>query len=185
MNIIQAIRKSASAIVFVAIVVGFFWLMQKKVSDNLLYCSLVSICVAFILTYFQSNFVAETIEQSETAMNSKNEVKGLRAQQKRLEEKIQKLTEELEVANSKLNTEISEKPLDQRQLQQQLKNLNCLYALSKIVNRQGSSLEQIFQETVNLIRQTYRYSESTFVRLIFDGVRIKQKIFKKVSQAAM
>ncbi len=179
MNKMQTFKKSASAMLFIAMVIGVFWLMQKKVTDNIMYCTLISIMVAIALTYFQSKFIADALEQSEFATKAKIEVKGLRAHQKRLEEKVLKLTSELEAANSKLKSEIAEKPLDQRQLQQRLKNLNCLYALSKIVNRQGTSLEQIFQETVNLIRQTYRYPESTYVRLMFDGIRYQTEDFEK------
>ncbi|MBN2589079.1 MAG: PAS domain S-box protein [Sedimentisphaerales bacterium] len=179
MRIIQTIKKSAALIIFVAMVIGVFWLMQKKVTDNIMYCTLISILVAIALTFFQSKFIADAIEQSESVNKTKIEVKGLRAQKKRLEEKVHNLTAELKAANLKLKTEISEKPLDQRQLQQRLKNLNCLYALSKIVNRQETPLEQIFQETVNLIRQTYRYPESTCIRLIFDGIRYQTEDFEK------
>lgn len=179
MNTYKAVKKSASAAVFVAVVIGVFWLMQKKVTGNLTYCTLISIMVALALTYFQSKFMANALERSESIKNAKIEAKGLRARHKRLEEKVQKLTVELEAANSKLKTELAEKPLDQRQLQQRLKNLNCLYALSKIVNRQGTPLEHIFQETVNLIRQVYRYPESTCVRLTFDGVRYQTQDFQK------
>ncbi len=179
MSIYMAIKKSASAILFIAMVIGVFWMMQKKITDNIMYCTLISIMVAIALTYFQSKFIADTLERSESLKNAKIEAKGLRARYKRLEEKVQRLTAELEDANLKLKTEIADKPLDQRKLQQRLKNLNCLYALSKIVNRQGTSLEQIFQETVNLIRQTYRYPESACVRLTFDGIRYQTEDFQK------
>ncbi|MEJ2647848.1 MAG: PAS domain S-box protein [Sedimentisphaerales bacterium] len=179
MNARITIKKSASALVFISIVIGVFWLMQKKVTDNIMYCTLLSIMVAIALTFFQSKFIADAIERTESLKNAKIEARGLRARHKRLEEKVQKLTTELEAANLKLKMEIADKPLDQRQLQQRLKNLNCLYALSKIVNRQGASLEKVFRETVNLIRQVYRYPESTCVRLTFDGVRYQTEDFQK------
>ena len=135
MNLFTTAKKSASAILFIVIVIGVFWLMQKKVTDNLIYCTLISIMIAVALTFFQSKFIADALERTESLKNAKIEAKGLRARYKRLEEKVQKLTAELEAANLKLKTEIADKPLDQRQLQQRLKNLNCLYALSKIVNR--------------------------------------------------
>jgi PAS domain S-box-containing protein len=179
MNIYNAIKKSAALIIFIAMVIGVFWLMQKKVTDNIMYCTLISILVAIALTYFQSRFIADALERLETEKNAKIEINGLRANQKRLEEKVRKLTVELEAANIKLRTEIADKPIDQRKLQQRLKNLNCLYALSRIVNRQDTSLEKIFQETVDLIRQTYHYPESTCVRLTFYGVRYQTEDFQK------
>jgi PAS domain S-box-containing protein len=170
---------TTSTVVFVAIIVLVFWIMQKKLTNNITHCTLISIMVAIALTYFQSKFISDVLEQNEYIKNAKLEAKGLRARHKRLEEKVQKLTAELEAANLKLKTEIADRPPDQRQLQQHLKNLNCLYALSKIVNRQEIPLEQIFQETVYLIREAYRYPESTCVRLTFDGVRYKTDNFEK------
>ncbi len=168
-----------STLVFVGVIVLVFWLMQKKFTNNITHCTIISIMVAIALTYFQSKFISDILEQNEYVRNAKLEAKGLRARHKRLEEKVQKLTAELEAANLKLKTEIADRPPDQRQLQQHLKNLNCLYALSKIVNRQEIPLEQIFQETVHLIREAYRYPESTCVRLTFDGVRYKTDNFEK------
>ena len=170
---------TTSTVVFVAIIVLVFWIMQKKLTNNITHCTLISIMVAIALTYFQSKFISDVLEQNEYIKNAKLEARGLRAHHKRLQEKVKKLTTELEAANLKLKTEIADRPPDQRQLQQHLKNLNCLYALSKIVNRQEIPLEQIFQETVYLIRQAYRYPESTCVRLTFDGVRYKTDNFEK------
>jgi PAS domain S-box-containing protein len=179
MNTYAAFKKTASGAIFIAIVIGVFLLMQKKVTDNIMYCTLISIMAAIALTFFQNKFMADALEESESTKKAKIEARSLRASYKRLEEKVQKLTTELEAANLKLKTEIADKPLDQRQLQQRLKNLNCLYALSKIVNRQGTPLEKIFQETVNLIRQVYHYPESTCVRLTFDGLRYQTEDFQK------
>ena len=179
MEIKKAIKMATSTIVFVAVIVLVFWLMQKKLTNNIMHCTLISIMVAIALTYFQSKFISDVLQQNEYIRNAKLEAKGLRARHKRLEEKVRKLTTELEAANLKLKTEIADRPPDQRQLQQHLKNLNCLYALSKIVNRQEIPLEQIFQETVDLIRKAYRYPESMCVRLTFDGVRYKTDNFEK------
>jgi PAS domain S-box-containing protein len=179
MELKKTIKMTTSTIVFVAVIVLVFWMMQKKLTNNITHCTLISIMVAIALTYFQSKFISDVLEQNENIKNFKLEAKGLRARHKRLEEKVQKLTAELEAANLKLKTEIADRPPDQRQLQQHLKNLNCLYALSKIVNRQEIPLEQIFQETVHLIHKTYRYPESTCVRLTFDGVRYKTDNFEK------
>ncbi len=88
MSIIQTLKKSASLIVFVAMVIGVFWLMQKKVTDNIMYCTLISILVAIALTYFQSKFIADALEQSESAKKAKMEVKSLRSQQIRLRKKF-------------------------------------------------------------------------------------------------
>jgi len=93
--------------------------------------------------------------------------------------KVRKLSTELSAAKLKLEAEIANRPLDQRQLQQRLKHLNCLYGLSKIVNRQEIPLEQIFQETVSLIRDAYKYPNAMCLRINFDGIQYKTDNFKK------
>jgi len=179
MEIKNTTKMATSTVIFIVVIVGVFWIMQKKITSNITQCTIISIMVAVSLTYLQSKFISDVLAKTEYIKNAELEAKGLRARHKRLEEKVQKLTTELEAANSKLKAEIADRPLDQRQLQQHLKNLNCLYALSKIVNRQEIPLEQIFQETVYLIREAYRYPESTCVRLTFDGVRYKTDNFIK------
>ncbi len=175
----NTIKMTTSTIVFIVVIVGVFWITQKKITNNVMHSALIAVMAAAALTYFQNRYISDVLTQSEDVKNAKLEANGLRARHKRLEEKVQKLTAELEASNLKLKTEIADRPIDQRKLQQRLKHLNCLYALSKIVNRQEIPLEQIFQETVHLIRDAYRYPDSICVRLNFDGVRYKTDNFIK------
>ena len=179
MEIKNTMKMTTSTIVFIVVIVGVFWLTQEKITNNVMHSSLIALMAAAALTYFQNRYISDVLTQSEYVKNAKLEAKGLRARHKRLEEKVQRLTTELEAANLKLKTEIEDRPVDQRKLQQRLKHLNCLYALSKIVNRQEIPLDQIFQETVYLIRDAYRYPNSTCVRLNFDGLRYKTDNFEK------
>ncbi len=179
MEIKNTVKMTTSTIVFIVVIVGVFWLTQKTLTNNVMHCALIAVMAAVVLTYFQNKYISDVLTQSEYIKSTKLEAKGLRARHKRLEEKVQKLTAELEAANLKLKAEIDDRPIDQRKLQQRLKHLNCLYALSKIVNRQEIPLEQIFQETVYHIRDAYRYPNSTCVRLNFDGVRYKTDNFEK------
>jgi PAS domain S-box-containing protein len=187
MNIKSAIKKIVLAAIFVAIIAGVFWLAQKKITKDITHCALIAITAAAILTYIYNRYFYDTFT-SPKPVTPNHEAIGLRtrhrlleesARQKRLEEKVHKLTAELSAAKLKLEAEIANRPLDQRQLQQRLKHLNCLYGLSKIVNRQEIPLEQIFQETVSLIRDAYRYPNTMCVRINFDGIQYKTDNFKK------
>jgi PAS domain S-box-containing protein len=187
MNIKSAIKKIVLAAIFVAIIAGVFWLAQKKITKDITHCALIAITAAAILTYIYNRYFYDTFT-SPKPVTPNHEAVGLRtrhrlleesARQKRLEEKVHKLTAELSAAKLKLEAEIANRPLDQRQLQQRLKHLNCLYGLSKIVNRQEIPLEQIFQETVSLIRDAYRYPNTMCVRINFDGIQYKTDNFKK------
>jgi PAS domain S-box-containing protein len=188
MDIKSTIQKAVLAVAFVAIIAGVFWLAQKKVTTDIMHCALIAIMAAAVLTFFYNRYFYDTFTPSKPVSNPNDETIDLRmrhklleesARQKRLEEKVRKLDAELSAAKLKLEAEIANRPLDQRQLQQRLKHLNCLYGLSKIVNRQGIPLEQIFQETVHLIRDAYRYPNAMCVRINFDGIQYKTDNFEK------
>ena len=188
MDIKSTIKKAVLATIFVAIIAGVFWLAQRNVTKDITHCALIAIIAAAILTFVYNRYFYDTVTPSKPTKNANVEAVDLRARHKlleesarhkRLEEKIRKLNAELSGAKLKLEAEIANRPLDQRQLQQRLKHLNCLYGLSKIVNRQKISLEQIFQETVSLIRDAYKYPNAMCVRINFDGIQYKTDNFEK------
>jgi PAS domain S-box-containing protein len=188
MDIKSLIKKAVLAAIFVAIIAGVFWLAQRNVTKDITHCALIAIMAAAILTYVYNRYFYDTVTPSKPITNANVEAVDLRARHKlleesarhkRLEEKVRKLNAELSGTKLKLEAEIANRPLDQRQLQQRLKHLNCLYGLSKIVNRQKISLEQIFQETVSLIRDAYKYPNAMCVRINFDGIQYKTDNFKK------
>ena len=189
MDIKSLIKKTIIAAIFIAIVAGVFWLAQRYVTKDLPRCAFITITAAALLTYIYNRyFYYETFTPLKHVNKRNAEIVDLRtrhkflvesANHKRLEDKVQKLTAELSAARLKLEAEISNHPQDQRQLQQRLKHLNCLYGLSKIVNRQEIPLKQIFQETISLIRDAYRYPNAMHVRINFDGINYETDKFKK------
>ena len=188
MDIKNLIKKAVLAVLFIAIIAGVFWLAQRHVTKDITHCALIAVMAAAILTYVYNRYFYDTVTTSKPLKNANAEAVDLRtrhklleesARHKRLEDKVHKLSAELSAAKLKLETEIANRPLDQRQLQQRLKHLNCLYRLSKIVNRQEIPLEQIFQETVSLIRDAYRYPNTMCVRINFDGIQYKTDNFEK------
>ena len=189
MDIKSLAKKAVSAVIFIAIIASVFWLAYKNVTKDMTHCALITIMTAAVLTYFYNRYFYDAFTPPKPVNNNSNqEVIDLRirhklleesAKHKRLEDKVQKLSAELSAARLKLETEIANRPQDQRQLQQRLKHLNCLYRLSKIVNRQEIPLEQIFQETVSLIRDAYRYPNTMCARINFDGIQYKTDNFEK------
>jgi PAS domain S-box-containing protein len=179
MEIKNTIKNTVSAVIFIAVIVGVFLLAQKKVTKDVTHCALIAIATATVLTYFYNRYFSGVFIQTKQIKTTQLEANEFNVRHKRLEEKVRKLTAELSAAKLKLEAEISNRPQDQRQLQQRLKHLNCLYGLSKIVNRQEIPLEKIFQETVYLIRDAYKYPTAMCVRITFDGIRYKTDNFKK------
>ena len=177
MYIKRTIKKAILAAIFIAFIAGVFWLSHEKITKDLTHCALITSMAAVGLIFIYNRYFYSIIARSKSVNNADLEAVDLRIRRKlleesachkRLEEKVRKLNAELSGAKLKLEAEIANRPLDQRQLQQRLKHLNCLYGLSKIVNRQEISLEQIFQETVYLIRDAYKYPNTMCVRINFD-----------------
>jgi len=75
--------------------------------------------------------------------------------------------------------ESSERKRAQVKLQQHIKQLNCLYGLSRLAVQPQISLDQIFQETTGLIRSSYQYPDITCVRITFNGIQYKTDNFQK------
>ena len=142
---------------FIAVVIGSFYLafqedeilqfLQKVAKDATQY-ALISVIVSIFLTYFFNKYISTALVQSKRSKRDKIAIEAMRVRHERLEEKVRKLTEELSAARLKLETEIENHPQDQRELHQRLQHLKCLYGLSKIVNRQETPLDQIFQKTI-------------------------------------
>ena len=104
----------------------------------------------------------------------------------KLEMRVRERTAELSTANEQLEREVAERRRAQIKLQQYIKQLNCLYGLSKLAVQPQISLDQIFQETTEMIRSAYRYPDITCVRITFNGIQYKTDNFKKteISQHA-
>jgi len=101
----------------------------------------------------------------------------------KLEMRVKERTAELSTANEQLNREVAERRRAQIKLQQYIKQLNCLYGLSKLAVQPQISLDQIFQETTEMIRSAYRYPDITCVRVTFNGIQYKTDNFQKTEHS--
>jgi len=64
-------------------------------------------------------------------------------------------------------------------LGERVKELNCLFGISQLVEKKDISLEEIFQETVDLISLAWQYPEITCARIILEGQEFKTENFKE------
>jgi len=93
-----------------------------------------------------------------------------------LEKEVQIRTIELEKTNIKLKNDISnrkkleyEKELLLEQYREREKKTNCLYGISKLVEKPGIRLEDIFQGIVNLLPPSWQYPDITCAKLNING----------------
>ncbi len=64
-------------------------------------------------------------------------------------------------------------------LTERIKKLSCLYALSKLVGDPGASIEQILQDTVELIPPSWQYPVVTCARITMEGRTFKTENFRE------
>jgi len=67
------------------------------------------------------------------------------------------------------------------QLNERVKELDCLYGVSKLVDIKEYPLDIIFQETVNLIPASWQYPEVACDRIVFDDKEYKSKKFSETA----
>ncbi|MGB3713321.1 MAG: PAS domain S-box protein [Candidatus Promineifilaceae bacterium] len=65
------------------------------------------------------------------------------------------------------------------QLGERVKELNCLYGIAALIEKQGISLERILQESVKLIPPAWQYPEITEARVILDDQEFKTAHFSQ------
>ena len=64
-------------------------------------------------------------------------------------------------------------------LDERVKELNCLYGVSKLVDDYENSLDSIFQTTVELIPSSWQFPKITCDRIVFDDKTFRSKNFKE------
>ncbi len=60
-----------------------------------------------------------------------------------------------------------------RALEERVKELNCLYGISGIVERGGGSIHTILQEIVNLLPSSWEHPANSCARIVLDGMEFK------------
>jgi PAS domain S-box-containing protein len=66
-----------------------------------------------------------------------------------------------------------------KDLNERVKELNCLYAISDLVEKEDISLEDIFQGMVDLIPPAWQYPETTCARIILEDQEFKTDNFEE------
>ncbi len=99
--------------------------------------------------------------------------------QKPTYEELEQKVKELEKKD--LECKLAEETLQQRtyDLSERVKELNCLYGISNLVDNPDISLEEIFQGVVDLIPPSWQYPEITCSRIILEDEEYKTVNFKE------
>ncbi|MBU1086723.1 MAG: PAS domain-containing protein [Candidatus Omnitrophica bacterium] len=63
-------------------------------------------------------------------------------------------------------------------LQKRIKELNCVYGFSQIIEKPNITIQEILQGLVNIIPPAYQYPEITCAKITFEGKEYKTKNFQ-------
>ena len=97
--------------------------------------------------------------------DQEQEIEKLLEELQALHHQIGQLTEE----NSNLLTQVNKGDRIEHELGERVKELNCLYGISRLVDRFGGSLKSLLQGMVDLLPGSWQYPEITCGRVIFEG----------------
>jgi PAS domain S-box-containing protein len=76
------------------------------------------------------------------------------------------------------HTDITDRKLAEEALRERLKELECLQALSKLIEKENS-LERIFQKWVDIMPVGWRYPEIACARILFEGQQYQSENFRE------
>ena len=118
-------------------------------------------------------------------MTEKPTYEDLEIRIKQLEIEILEYQRKNEALNEDLTREIKKRKHVEKELKQvshglgeRIKELNCLYSISKLRERTDFSLEDILQAILDLIPPAWQYPEITCARIIFNGYEFTVNNYK-------
>ncbi len=94
------------------------------------------------------------------------------------DEDLRKKIKELEKEALRLKKTEEKLQKTSHKLGERLKELRCLYGISHLVEKPGTSLGQILRGTVEIIPSAWRYPEITHVRITLGGKEIRTPGFR-------
>ncbi|MEE9575710.1 MAG: HAMP domain-containing protein [Gammaproteobacteria bacterium] len=141
-----------AVITFVAITIFLFFFLRQLVSEPL------------IKLDGQASDLGKGNLESPITISSKDEIGRLAVTFDNMRQELSK--------SSKLIIEQNEK------LEERVKELDCLYGLSRLASRPDITLEEICQGTVDLIPPGWQYPDATCGRVVFEGKEFKTDNFQ-------
>ena len=67
----------------------------------------------------------------------------------------------------------------ERSLKERIKEINCLYAISRFIEKPFKSVDEIIQDTLDLIPSAWQFPDLTCARIFFNNMEFKTKNFKE------
>ena len=122
-------------------------------------------------------FIRKPIEPEELINIIQGVIKDAETGKKRVEKPVLEEKEVFKLYNERLVNKLEKKMLDlemevterkraEEAIKERMKELQALYGLSEITEREGITLDELFQETVKILPLSWQYPEITCARII-------------------
>jgi len=76
-------------------------------------------------------------------------------------------------ASKTLSSDITDRKRVEHNLKERIKELDCLYGIARIAERPDFTLDELYQEVVNLLPSSWQYPEITCARITINGKKFK------------
>lgn len=103
-------------------------------------------------------------------------------------DQLEKRVKALEATAEKIKRAETACPKNEKSMQailnamgERVKELNCLYSISSLVEKHDSTLEEILQGTINIIPPSWQYPEITCARITLEGQEYRTDNFKETN----
>lgn len=103
------------------------------------------------------------------------------SERKQAHEQLKAANQQLDASNQQLRATQEELRKLNHDLVERVKELNCLYGLSGLVERRDITLQEIFQALVELIPPAWQYPEIIGARITFENQQFKTNNFRKTA----
>ena len=141
----------------------------------------------------ESAYVDDEVRQVEVfattiqaLLDNQKSKEALQKAQDELERLVEERTAELSKTNEQLKAEIGDRKLaeealreSEAALKERIKELNCLYCISALLELPGISLDAIFKEAVMLIPPAWQLPDITAARIVWDGQSFQTENFRE------
>ncbi|MBW8041648.1 MAG: hypothetical protein FVQ85_16855 [Planctomycetes bacterium] len=159
---------------------GTFWeLLIADIPKHEIYIRLIILAFFIVFGILMAEDIARRKRAEEQLRAANQQLQASEQQLRAANQQLQASEQQLKAANQQLRAGEEELRKLTHDMGERIKELNCLYGLSLLIEQRDIALEEIFQGLLELIPPGWHYPEITCARVIFEGREFKTANFKK------
>ncbi len=140
--------------------------------------------IAFIVAALSEHIAKDQVllrASNQQLLASEQQLKASNQQLQASEQQLRAANQQLDASNQQLRASEEELRKAGHDLAERVKELNCLYGLSQLVERRDITLEGIFQGLTELIPPGWQYPQITAGRIVFEDRSFETANFRQTA----